>query len=62
MDKSQKRKKNYWGVTKWRKNLENLILFEGTYKECWDWLVTNHPNRTMKELTFHDHIKIERIG
>lgn len=54
MDKS-KRKIFYWGVTR-----NKQILFEGSFSECWKFMVDEFGSFTVGDLS-KVGIKIERI-
>lgn len=46
----------YWGVTK-----EGETLFKGTFKECWDYLVSEFAASTVQEIN-NAGISISRIA
>lgn len=60
MEKSEP-KKHYWGVIKQEKGKPEVILFSGSYRDCWEHLVTAHSTMTLHGLC-EQGIKITRIN
>lgn len=55
MEKS-KPKKHYWGITQ-----NDLLIFSGTFKQCWGALRDRHGRETLNSIC-NKGIMIERIG
>lgn len=54
---TNKQKSKYWGVI-W--TFQNDILFQGTFNECWEYVMKNWSDVTLKQLQIRG-IKISRI-
>ena len=51
-----KTKRLYWGVTQ-----KGEVIYTGTYKMCWEWMILNYANSTLRYLT-ELGIRLERIA
>lgn len=50
-------KSKYWGVMC---TFKNDILFQGTFVECWDYMMKNWSDITLKQLQIRG-VKIARV-